>query len=231
MTTLSSKLSLVLPTSPSTDAFSSTDLVSNWNAIDAASGQYAATASAIPTLIAGWGANQLGNTIYDTTNKVTWLWVSTGISTYGLVRSGSSGALGSTLITTNTSFTSGGFATVGTLAVTVPVAQPTSPPPGSPMSRLLKVEAWIPDWTLTAGQIVAQLTCVDASSTAWANYVKVKSSFNNSAGIYLQIIGQQAPGSLTATLAVKGSTSSGTVNSSDSDGAGALPAWISVTEL
>lgn len=69
----SPRLGLALP--DLTDRFSTADLRSNWQKVDAAPGTFICTSTTRPT---GWGANQAGRRIIETNTKLEWMWTGTG---------------------------------------------------------------------------------------------------------------------------------------------------------
>lgn len=71
MSTPSPKMGLTLPTT--TDRFSTSELRSNWEKIDASPGTFICTSSTRPA----WGSSQAGRQIYETNTNLTWTWTGT----------------------------------------------------------------------------------------------------------------------------------------------------------
>lgn len=71
MTTSSPHIGLVLPTQA--DRFSTADIKSNWEKLDAAPGNHICTSVTRPS----WGTSQAGRKIFETNTRLTWTWTGT----------------------------------------------------------------------------------------------------------------------------------------------------------
>ena len=77
MTTLSTKLGLVVPTLA--DVFSTSDIANNWGKIDQYHGTFICTSTSHPTT---WTGAQTGMHIFDTDTSTRWVWNGTAFVRY-----------------------------------------------------------------------------------------------------------------------------------------------------
>jgi hypothetical protein len=210
MTARSTRLSLFV--ADRNDGFSTAELLTNWQTLDAAPGLFICTSGSRPT---DWGANQTGRGIIETDTKLVWYW--DGAAFYR--RSGTGRVAGSTR--------SSDFSTPSQTATTVLSVSAAVPAGG----RYMMIMATASKVENDVGRCAVSLFRDSTQLYEWEVRGKSSAVATEDQGDGKSFPFFEAPASATYTYALKIRSLSGIAGNSIMRGNGASPIRLDVVEL